>query len=104
MVGADPERAWFRTDDPLSSSAVDAAMGIVAEHVASLTQQAMEGLADVDGLHVYGVRVSFAVYNTPEDVDRMVDAVPQAVDTPERYIAATLRDAPRPVEEIAGRV
>lgn len=160
MVGADPERAWFRTDDPLTSSAVDAAMGIVAEHAASLTQQALEGLADVDGLHVYGVprgrertplvafnvdghspfdiaralntqgvesragchcatlahhdlgidppascRVSFALYNTPEDVDRVVDAVRQAVDTPERFIAAaTLRDAPRPVEDIAGRV
>ena len=160
MVGADAERAWFRTDDPLSSAAVDAAMGIVAEHAASLTQQALEELSAIDGLNVYGVprgrertplvafnvdghspfdiaralnaqgvesragchcatlahhdlgidppascRVSFTLYNTPEDVDRVVDAVRQAVDAPERFaVAPTLEGASQAVDEIAGRV
>lgn len=160
MVGADAERAWFRTDDPLSSAAVDAAMGIVAEHAASLTQQALEELEAIDGLHVYGVprgrertplvafnidghspfdiaralnaqgvesragchcatlahhdlgidppascRVSFALYNTPEDVDRVVEAVRQALDTPERFVAAPAPSgAPHPLEGVAERI
>ncbi|MGU3645995.1 aminotransferase class V-fold PLP-dependent enzyme [Microbacterium sp. C23T] len=160
MVGADAERAWFRTDDPLSSAAVDAAMGIVAGHAASLTQQALEELEAIDGLHVYGVprgrertplvafnidghspfdiaralnaqgvesragchcatlahhdlgidppascRVSFALYNTPEDVDRVVEAVRQALDTPERFVAAPAPSgAPHPLEGVAERI
>ncbi|MFF2484980.1 aminotransferase class V-fold PLP-dependent enzyme [Microbacterium sp. NPDC058062] len=160
MVGADAERAWFRTDDPISSAAVDAAMGIVAGHAASLTQQALEELSAIDGLHVYGVprgrertplvafnvdghspfdiaralnaqgvesragchcatlahhdlaidppascRVSFTLYNTPEDVDRVVEAVRQAVDTPERFVAAPAPSgAPHPLEGVAERI
>ncbi|MFD4957309.1 aminotransferase class V-fold PLP-dependent enzyme [Microbacterium sp. NPDC058389] len=140
MVGADPARAWFRTDDPLAPGAVDAAMTVVGGHAASLTQQALEGLSQVAGLRIYGVppgeertplvafnvrgrspfaiaralnaqgvesragchcatlahhdlgiepaascRVSFAVYNTPDEVDRVVAAVRRAVDRPEDF-------------------
>lgn len=138
MVGADPERAWFRTDDPLDAAAVDAAMGTVGDHAASLTARAMDGLAAIDGLRIYGVprgkqrtplvafnvdghspfdiarslnaqgvesragchcatlahhdlgidppascRVSFTVYNSPDDVDRVIEAVRRAVTRPE---------------------
>ncbi|MCW3494283.1 aminotransferase class V-fold PLP-dependent enzyme [Microbacterium sp. SSM24] len=140
LVGADPVRAWFRTDDPLDPAAVDAAMRTVAGHAASLTQRAMDGLCAIDGLHVYGVprgsertplvafnveghspfdlaralnaqgvesragchcatlahrdleldpaascRVSFTVYNSPDDVDRVISAVRRAVDDPGRF-------------------
>jgi len=140
MVGADPVRAWFRTEDPLAPGAVDAAMAIVAGHAASLTQQAMEGLSGIAGLRIYGVapgeertplvafnvdgrspfdiaralnaqgvesragchcatlahhdlgiepaascRVSFTVYNTPDEVERVVAAVRRAVDDPEGF-------------------
>lgn len=142
MVGADPVRAWFRTDDPLDQDAVETAMSIVAEHAASLTRQAMDGLADIAGLRMYGVprgeertplvafnvgghspfdiaralnaqgiesragchcatlahhdlgidppascRVSFALYNTPDEVDAVVEAVRRAVDSPEEFRA-----------------
>ncbi|WP_082569216.1 aminotransferase class V-fold PLP-dependent enzyme [Microbacterium sp. Root180] len=144
MVGADPDRAWFRTDDPLDPAAVDAAMGAVADHAASLTQRAIDGLAAIDGLHVYGVpagrertplvafniaghspfaiaralnaqgvesragchcatlahrdleidpaascRVSFTVYNSPDDVDRVIAAVRRAVDEPGLFASET---------------
>ena len=138
MVGVDPARAWFRTDDPLEPHVVDAAMAVVAGHAASLTRQAMEGLSGIPGLRIHGVppgqertplvafnvdgrspfdiaralnaqgvesragchcatlahhelglepaascRVSFTVYNTPEEVDLVVAAVRRAVQHPE---------------------
>lgn len=137
MVAADSDRAWFRTDDPLSRGVVTTAMRTVSDHAASLTQLAMDGLAAIDGLEMYGVprgmertplvafnvegrspfdiaralnvqgvesragchcatlahrelgidppascRVSFALYNTPEEVDRVVEAVRRAVEEP----------------------
>ncbi|GAA5208355.1 aminotransferase class V-fold PLP-dependent enzyme [Microbacterium kyungheense] len=143
LVGADPTRAWFRTDDPLEPGAVDAAMAIVAGHAASLTRQAMEGLSTIAGLRIHGAsvgedrtplvaftvegrspfaiahalnaqgvesragchcatlahhdlglepaascRVSFTVYNTPEEVDRVVAAVRRAVDAPHDFSSA----------------
>jgi len=160
MVGADPERAWFRSDDPLSANAVDAAMGIVADHAASLTQRAMEGLLAIDGLRIYGVpkgsertplaafnveghspfdiaralntqgvesragchcatlahhdlgidpaascRVSFTLYNTPDDVDRVIEGVRHAVAHPERFRAAPVAGrVPLTAEDVVGRV
>ncbi|MFE5408686.1 aminotransferase class V-fold PLP-dependent enzyme [Microbacterium sp. NPDC056569] len=157
MVGADAERAWFRTDDPLSPDAVDAAMEIVAGHAASLTHRAMAGLASIDGLRIYGpaagaartplvafnvdghspfdiaralnaqgvesraachcatlahhdlgidppasCRVSFALYNSPEDVDRAVDAVRDAVGQSfrSRPIPSALQHSVEDVERV----
>lgn len=159
MVGADPDRAWFRTDDPLAPAAVDAAMAAVAGHAASLTQRAIEGLSQVRGLRIYGVpagqdrtplvafnvrghspfdiaralnaqgvesragchcatlahhdlgiepaascRISFTLYNTPEDVDLAVQAVRRAVDTPEAFRGAVVPAAGDRAVGVAGGV
>lgn len=153
MVGADGERAWFRTDDPLDAAAVDTAMRTVSDHAGELTQEAIDRLSGIEGLHVYGVpagrdrtplvafnvaghspfdiaralniqgvesragchcatlahhdlgldpaascRVSFTIYNSPDDVDRVVGAVRRAVREPERYAAP----APAPVVPAPG--
>jgi cysteine desulfurase/selenocysteine lyase len=159
MVGADADRAWFRTDDPLSSAAVDAAMTIVGEHAASLTRRAMDGLSAIEGLQIYGVppgedrtplvafnvgghspfdiaralnaqgvesragchcatlahhdlgidppascRVSFTLYNTPDDVDRVIEAVGHAVDSPDAFRPAQVRGAEAERTNAAERV
>lgn len=143
MIGADPHRTWFRSDDRLDPRTAEATMSVVGEHAASLTQQAFDGLSPIDGLRVYGVargqertplvafnvdghsafdlarslnaqgvesragchcatlahhdlgidppascRLSFTLYNTPEDVDRAVDAVRRAVQEPESVWAS----------------
>lgn len=149
MVGADPDRAWFRSDDRLPRTVVAAAMSTVADHTAALTSRAIDGLSAIDGLRVYGVppgmartplvafnvegfspfdiarslnsqgvesragchcatlahhalaidppascRVSFTLYNTPEEVDRVVAAVRRAIGVAPR---------PRHTPESGGR-
>ncbi|MEU1970638.1 aminotransferase class V-fold PLP-dependent enzyme [Microbacterium sp. NPDC019599] len=97
LVGADPGRAWFRTDDALAPEAVDEAMSTVAAHAGFLTQRAMEGLSAIDGLHVYGPplgaeRTPLVAFNvrghSPFDIARALNA--QGVESRAGCHCATL--------------
>jgi len=134
LVGAAGPCGYFRSSVPVPRSAVTATMDAVAEHTGRLTARALDGLAMVPGLVVYGplqpqnrsplvafnvagwdptmlaealnaagvesragchcatlahhelglvpaasCRLSFYLYNTPDDVDRAVDALREIV-------------------------
>jgi len=48
------EERYFTTSAALHRSAITAAMSTVGEHTAALTARAMDGLASIDGLTLYG--------------------------------------------------
>jgi len=55
LVGADPARLYFRTEDPVPPAVTAATMDRIGRHTAQLTQRAMDGLCGVPGLRVLGV-------------------------------------------------
>jgi len=54
-LALDPDRpTYFRTDRPITQPAVAAAMDRVGRHTAALTQRALDAIAALDGVTVYG--------------------------------------------------
>jgi cysteine desulfurase/selenocysteine lyase len=54
-LALDPGRpAYFRSDRPITRPAVEAAMNRVARNTAALTQRALDAIAALDGVTVYG--------------------------------------------------
>jgi cysteine desulfurase/selenocysteine lyase len=54
LVGADPSRTWFRSDDPVPRDLVARTMSRIGAWTAQLTLRAMTSLAAIPGLRVYG--------------------------------------------------
>ena len=54
LVGAAGRCGYFRTSVPVPSAAVAATMDAIGEHTGRLTARALDGLATVPGLTVYG--------------------------------------------------
>ena len=55
LMGGDPQRLYFRTEDPMPQPVVRRTMERVGGHTAALTRRAVEGLSAVPGLRVLGV-------------------------------------------------
>ncbi len=55
LVGADPARAWFRSDDPVPRRVTAATMGRIGDYTAMLTARAMTSLARIPRLRIHGV-------------------------------------------------
>ncbi len=55
LIGADPTRLSFRTEDPLAPTVVRQTMDRIGRHTAMLTGRAMDGLCTVPGLRILGV-------------------------------------------------
>jgi cysteine desulfurase/selenocysteine lyase len=55
LVGADPTRMYFRTEDPVPPAVAAATMARIGAHTATLTRRAMDGLSSVPGLRLLGV-------------------------------------------------
>jgi cysteine desulfurase/selenocysteine lyase len=54
LMGGDPRRLYFRTEDPVPVPVVRRTMDRIGEHTAALTHRAIQGLAAVPGLRVLG--------------------------------------------------
>ena len=55
LMGGDPGRLYFRTEDPVPVPVVRRTMDRIGAHTALLTRRAMEGLSGVPGLRMLGV-------------------------------------------------
>lgn len=55
LVGADPRRAWFGTEEALPRALVADTMGRIGAHTATLTDQLVDGLGEIPGLRIFGV-------------------------------------------------
>lgn len=55
LVGGDPQRLYFRSEDPVPVPVVAATMDRIGRHTAALTRRAIDGLLGVPGLRVLGV-------------------------------------------------
>lgn len=54
LIGCAGPRVYFRTNTPIPAPAVAATMTAIGEHTRQLTEQAMESLAAIPGMTIYG--------------------------------------------------
>jgi len=64
------ERRWFATSLPMPRPAIKSAMNLVARHIRSVTERALEAAQSPASC-----RLSFTLYTSIDDIERAMDAL-----------------------------